>query len=188
MIAALLATIETEEEYHAIEQIYNLYHKRMLAIAMGVLRNQADAEDAVMMAVKYMCDKPQNFLDYRSPKTVDLIYKKTKCSALDIYRKNKHRSEHCTFLNEDTENILYDASINEALEIEINLENREMVSKALRDMKEEYRIPIILKYFHQMKTKEIAEFLDLSEGTVDVRIHRGKKMLKEICIDKGFYK
>ena len=78
--------------------------------------------------------------------------------------------------------------MNEALEIEINLENREMVSKALRDMKEEYRIPIILKYFHQMKTKEIAEFLDLSEGTVDVRIHRGKKMLKEICIDKGFYK
>ena len=188
MISAILTTIETEEEYHAIEQIYSLYYKRMIAVAMNVLHNQADAEDAVMTTIKYMCDYPQKFLEYRSSKTIDLIHTKIKWTAIDIYRRNQNRFDQCISLNEETENFLCDLSVNEALEIEVNLENREIMSKALSEMKPDYRIPIVLKYFHQMKTKEIAEFLNVSESVVDVRIHRGKLMLKEICISMGYRK
>ena len=117
-----------------------------------------------------------------------MIHTKIKWTAIDIYRRNQNRSDQCISLNEGTENILYDTSVNEALEIAVNLENREMMSKALSDMTSDYRIPLVLKYFHQMKTKEIAEFLNLSESAVDVRIHRGKLMLKEICISMGYQK
>lgn len=188
MISSLLATIETEEEYHAIDQIFRLYHKKMLAIALAVVHNQADAEDAVMTTVKYMCDHPQRFLDYESSKTIGLIYTKTKWTAIDIFRKNQKNSERLAALCENMESSACDTTKEDLLDVLINAENKELLHKALRSLSLDYQIPIVLKYFHQMKSHEIAEFMGLTEDAVDVRIHRGKSMLKERCISMGYIK
>ena len=183
MISALLATIETEEEYHAVDQIFRLYHKKMLAVALDVLHNQADAEDAVMMTVKYMCEHPQKFLDYQSPKTIGLICAKTEWAAIDIFRKNRKKAERITALCDNTENSVFNTTEDDFLDILINMDNKMLLYKALRTLSIDYQTPIVLKYFYQMKTHDIANFMELSESAVDVRIHRGKNMLKEFCID-----
>ena len=64
-------------------------------------------------------------------------------------------------------------------------EEAERLYQALNELDHTYQIPIILKYFYQMRSREIADFMGLTVEAVDVRIHRAKRILKKMCIDRG---
>ena len=185
MILGLLAAIESEEERNAIEQIYCLYYDKMVAVAFHVLNDSDDAEDAAMDAIKYMCDKPQLFLEYENPRVYGLICLKVKCSAIDIFRTKKKFISTQEGLDE-TMIILPHAKENEIAKILINKENEQILHKAINELDDDYRIPIILKYFHGMRSAEIAEFMQTNINTVNTRIHRAKQILKESCIRMGY--
>ncbi len=46
-------------------------------------------------------------------------------------------------------------------------------------MPEGYREPLLMKAVHGMRTRQISEILDLPEATVDTRISRARRMLRE---------
>ena len=186
MILNLLATIETEEEYNAIVQLYEKYNKRMYAIAMSILHHQQDAEDAVMDALKYMCDEPQMFLRYEDTRTLGLVCMKVKSSAIDIYRKNKKYAARIATLQDDVKLNLHDEVEYDLSNVLIHETNKNILYDAIHDLDDDYKIPILLKYFFLMKSNEIATFMGVTANVVDVRIHRAKKMLKNICVEKGY--
>lgn len=102
------------------------------------------------------------------------LYKITLNTARDFYRKEaretkKEQKLQQTLLEEDTLHVL-------AYE-----EDREL-HEAIIQLKEEYRMPLILFYFHQLQYEEIAEVLGLTLANVKVRIHRAKEQLKQILI------
>lgn len=49
---------------------------------------------------------------------------------------------------------------------------------ALNSLSEKYRIPLYLYYYEEYSVKEIAECLNLSEGTVKSQLSRGRERLK----------
>ncbi len=52
---------------------------------------------------------------------------------------------------------------------------------------EEHRIPIVLRYFQDLSTAEIAEILQINEGTVFSRLHNGRERLRvELEKQAGF--
>ncbi len=53
------------------------------------------------------------------------------------------------------------------------------VQKAIGELKEKFRLPILLKYSEGLSYEEIAEILDCSTGTVASRLNRGHKMLAQ---------
>ena len=53
------------------------------------------------------------------------------------------------------------------------------MASALLRVPLEFRIPLVLSQIEGWPLREIAELLELKEGTVKSRIHRGKKRLKE---------
>ena len=185
MILGLLAAIESEEERYAIEQIYCLYYDKMVAVAFHVLNDSDDAEDAAMDAIRYMCDKPQMFLEYENPKIYGLICLKVKCSAIDIFRTKKRIITMQTKLDV-TKLLLQHDEENDVANILINEENEQILHKAIKELDDDHQIPIILKYFHGMRSAEIAEFMKININTVDTRIHRAKQTLKESCIRMGY--
>ena len=185
MVLDFLATIETEDEYNAIDQIYRLYYGRMVMIALDILHNKSDAEDAVMDAIKYMCDQPSMFLDYETSQTYSLVCMKVKCSAIDIFRRKKREASRFISLNDEIESTTYDESDYDLSNILINAENQRILYQALNELDHTYQIPIILKYFYQMRSREIADFMGLTVEAVDMRIHRAKRILKKMCIDRG---
>jgi RNA polymerase sigma factor (sigma-70 family) len=65
------------------------------------------------------------------------------------------------------------------LESAIKKEHEELVSDAIRRIPEQYREPLVLYYRQQQSLKQVALSLDLSEGAVRQRLHRGRKMIKE---------
>jgi RNA polymerase sigma-70 factor (ECF subfamily) len=59
--------------------------------------------------------------------------------------------------------------------------------KALNRLGEKQRIPLVLRYFHNLSTAEIAEILNINEGTIHSRLHIGRERLRiELEKQSGF--
>ncbi|MBU5347566.1 sigma-70 family RNA polymerase sigma factor [Paenibacillus sp. FSL W7-1279] len=53
------------------------------------------------------------------------------------------------------------------------------LERALSRMKPKYRHVLILKYYQDMTISDIANILDVPEGTVKTRLHQGLKLLRQ---------
>ena len=60
----------------------------------------------------------------------------------------------------------------------IGQEDEAAIWKALEKLGEKQRIPIILRYYHDLSIAEIAELLNLKEGTVHSRLSIGRERLR----------
>jgi RNA polymerase sigma-70 factor (ECF subfamily) len=63
-------------------------------------------------------------------------------------------------------------------DVEGPAESAVRVRRAVYDLAEKYRMPIVLRYFENRSIAEIAEILDLAPGTVEVRLTRARHKLK----------
>ena len=59
------------------------------------------------------------------------------------------------------------------------------VQAAVEALPEHYRLPVLLADVEGFPYKEIAELLELPEGTVMSRLHRGRKILKDELYEVG---
>jgi len=60
------------------------------------------------------------------------------------------------------------------------------VWEALEKLGEKHRIPILLRYYHELSIAEIAEIMDIKEGTVNSRLSIGRERLRSEL--DGFFK
>ncbi|MHC4841506.1 MAG: RNA polymerase sigma factor [Planctomycetota bacterium] len=61
-------------------------------------------------------------------------------------------------------------------------EKEEAVMTALQKVPEDFRQPLLLELWEGWSIKEIGETLDLPEGTVKSRLHRGREKFREIWL------
>ena len=59
-------------------------------------------------------------------------------------------------------------------------EQAELVREALKKLPENYRAVVVLRHYEDLKFREIAEVLDIPEGTVKSRMAEGLQQLSEI--------
>lgn len=55
----------------------------------------------------------------------------------------------------------------------------------IEQLEEKYKTVILLKYYRDLQTKEIAELLNCPEGTVKTNLHRGIQQLKKYVLKGG---
>ncbi len=184
MILAFIQTIESKEDQDLAGRIFTEQISNMKRIAYSILHNDYDTEDAVMNAVKSICQNIQSFESYDSPETLMLISIYTKNAAIDIYRKNKRNSEYLQSIHD---NIV----IQDYAEIPENFvlsnENTKELINAIKSLDQMYRDPLLLKCKHGMKYDEIARILNIDAGTVAGRIFRARKQLLKILNERGEY-
>jgi len=56
---------------------------------------------------------------------------------------------------------------------------QQVVREALRTVPESYRLPLVLFYLQEASVREIGETLGLRAGTVRVRLHRAREMMRK---------
>ncbi|MEI8307443.1 MAG: sigma-70 family RNA polymerase sigma factor [Chloroflexales bacterium] len=59
-------------------------------------------------------------------------------------------------------------------------ERQRRVQRALQQLPENYRSVTVLRYWNDLSYLEIAETLNLTEATVKTRLHRARKMLRNV--------
>lgn len=67
--------------------------------------------------------------------------------------------------------------------LEIKDDSQRLISQ-LKNLKEEYRDVLVMKYLDEMSIGEIAESLEKTSNNVRVLLHRAKNALKEITSDE----
>lgn len=72
-----------------------------------------------------------------------------------------------------------DTRVNIARQTELTERDR-IVRQALMELPEEYQRVLALKHYEDMSVDTIAEVLDLPEGTVKVRLMRGRQRLRKL--------
>jgi RNA polymerase sigma-70 factor (ECF subfamily) len=104
------------------------------------------------------------------------LYHLARNVVIDWYRK---QNKQPLALDEQAE----EAAVEETTEkINLNWE-MEQVTAALRQLKDEYREVLVMRYLDELEIVEIAKALEKSRGAVRVLIHRALRALQEL-VDK----
>jgi RNA polymerase sigma-70 factor (ECF subfamily) len=185
MLLPILLAIESEEERSFVEELYNRYHQKMLTICMGILKNQADAEDAVTDTFVRIIDNLEKFTEVEKDKLPGLIAVCTKNVALNAYQKKSRQNEHetsTTVYNEEEEIATVDFADPDA-EVEQAVLDGEFIQKVaelIRHLPEEQQSVVVLRYFYHYRNSEIAELMNLSRTAVDSKLFRAKNSLRKM--------
>ena len=178
MLLMYTAMIDDLPQKIRFERIYETYHMRMLFVALKVVHNMQDAEDAVQNALlgiaKTIKTVPQD-------EKIEKAYVLTaaKYAALTIVQKRLPR-EYTQDISE------MDIAVSENLfEKVASSQNYELLLRAIRKLESPYREVLMLVYVQELSIKAAAETLCRKEETVRKQLQRGKKLLIERCKEEG---
>lgn len=166
-----------DEEF--LSELFNTYRQMMFKIALGILHNKSDAEDAVQNAFLYIinnlekisqipcCERGNYFASIIEHKSIDIYRKKTNHPTEDIeeqYELNSNESIEETVLSNVTIDEIKDA-MNELTKVDYEM--------------------LYLYLFKDMSPKEISKIMGISEKNIRVYIQRARKKFVKILHKRG---
>ncbi|MCH5272255.1 MAG: sigma-70 family RNA polymerase sigma factor [Lachnospiraceae bacterium] len=176
MISVYLSLLSGEEEKGKFERLFRTYYQSMLKEAQRIIGSYAEAEEVVQEVFFKVIEVLDKFPEKPCKKEHSLLIIMTRNKAIDIVRKKGKRSE--TSFGE--ERLLEDLSDPEVEYIQ--KEGVEKILSFLDELPENYRSVLLLHIADGWKVKDIAEFLGISVHMAEVRLSRGKKLLKNRII------
>lgn len=165
-------------DHAAFEQIVRDMQQPVYNLA---LRMSGDAEEAYDLAQETFL-KVWNSLPYfRYDCAVSSwIYRLTSNTCIDFLRKKK-KSDTVSlhFVTEDGEQTLPIPDPTPGPEERaMDAVNREQIARAINSLETEYRMALTMRVLDGMRYQEIAEALEISEGTVKSRIARARAKMR----------
>ncbi|MDW5299263.1 MAG: sigma-70 family RNA polymerase sigma factor [Sedimentibacter sp.] len=166
----------------AFEELIKDYKKTAYNIALRVLRNVEDAEDASQEALIKVYKSIQNFNMQSSFKS--WMYRIVVNTCIDFKRK---KSINVVSIDENIDlggNIEFqreiaDDSNNPDALVEQNYNNK-LIKDALNKLEDDFKMIIVLRDIQGFSYSEISEILSCNLGTVKSRLNRARKSLKEL--------
>ncbi|MBQ6303780.1 MAG: sigma-70 family RNA polymerase sigma factor [Clostridiales bacterium] len=157
-----------------LEKIYNEAYKAVYWTAMSLLKNEADAEDIVQETFVTLIESFDSIKD--KTKVMPWLKKTAANKCLDRIKLAKTDAVEDEFF-EDVEAVPEDFLPDSIIEsAEMRKIIMDIIEKSLSD---DIRRTLILFYFDEMSTKEIAETLGVPEGTVRRRLNFARNKIKK---------
>lgn len=165
-------------EVSAFEDLVNAYKQKAYYVALGFVGNHEDAldlsQDAFVKAFKAI-----KTFDLNSP-FFPWFYKIIKNHCLNYIKKNQRvRNDSIEELEEETY-AQFEDDKPDPRDQYADQEMREKLWHAIERLKSDFREIIIMKHFHNLSYKEIAEALNIPIGTVMSRLFNARQELKEL--------
>lgn len=160
--------------------IVTRYQNRLHAMVLGMVRNNEDARDITQNAFIKAYENLPTFRIESSFYT--WIYRIAMNLAIDHCRKGKRRKtsafDDTVAPRDDDGNLLDQAPSDNAQKALQRKELRTLIFKALDDLPEEHREVVLLREIEGLSYKEIADIMDIPEGTVMSRLFYARKRLQ----------
>ena len=165
--------LETPTEAKKLEEIYRLYHGVMLYVAVGILRNEHLAEDAVQEAVLRIAANLHKISQVNSKQTRVYVSVIARNVALTILN-DMHRQ----VFTDNIDAVAYlESSSQDSI---LNQMDYNEVLSVMGQLPEQFRDILDLYYIQGYKVNEISQRTGLNREVVKKRIQRGKKKLLEL--------
>ena len=143
----------------------------MLREALRILRNEADAEDAVGDAMERIVKNEAKFSALSRNEMVSLAVIYVRNTAINLYNANRRRPLPLEELPEDVD---FSGSPEEET---IAKDAEARLLALIEAMPPAYRDPLLLKVKYEMDIGEIAAVLGIRNGTVRTRLSRARSWL-----------
>lgn len=160
-------------------ELFNEYRQMMFKIAMEILHNTSDAEDAVQDSFLWIINNLDRVLliprNERSAYFASIVEHR----SIDIYRK--HKGHKIEFVEEK-----YVSSSNEHIaEKALSSVTVDEIKDALSQLPDRDYEMLYLYLFKEMSPKEISISMDISENNIRMNIFRAKKRFSKILRKRG---
>ena len=143
-----------------IESLLQQYGSSLFRICLFMLKNEADAEDAIQETlIKYMQKAPA-FTDAEHEKA--WLFRVASNTCLDMLRYQKRHPQE---------------ELDVARYLPTEPQNTEIL-EVLLELPEKYRLVLLLHYVEGYRISEIAEIIQKSPSAVKMRLQKGRKLLK----------
>jgi len=149
----------------------------LFRISYSILRNSADAEDAVQSAIikAYSNISRLRNNDYAKTGLIRILINECKMHIRKVKRE--------VVEDPDEYKLLISLDCNQSKSDTVEAETRLDVWSALGKLDPDFRTVLILKYVEGYKLEEIAKMTGVMKGTVGSRLSRAKKQLRTILAD-----
>jgi len=172
MLEMCLMLISEESDKEKFERLYYTYKDMMFKLAMSILHNHVLAEETVQDCMLKLAEIIAKVPDVQSKSTKAMIVIMVKNKA-----KNNIKLEHYNDIEPINDN---DDYISDRIVSEIVTDSGyKKILQAIMELDSIYRDVLVLKFIHGFSTIDIAELLKIPIRTVETRIYRSRKILKD---------
>ena len=142
--------------------------QNMYKIAIGILKNDADAADAMQETILSCYENLKNL---REPR-----YFQTWMTRILINQCNRILKERKKMVSiQEYPNLVAETAENS---------QREFI-KMLNQLEEQYRVVLLLYYVEEFSVKEIATIMEMNENTVKTRLARGRDRFRKLYLKEN---
>jgi len=170
------------------------YTRQLYSAAMRMTRNPSDAEDLVQETFLKAYRAYHTFEEGTNLKA--WLYRILTNTYINKYRKESRRPSEVDLGAVEDLYLYRNIGSDESVEAARTTEERVLdglvesdIKKAVEDLPENFRLPVLLADLEGFSYKEIAEILDIPIGTVMSRLHRGRKAMQkslwEYAVNRG---
>lgn len=181
MLTLYFTLIDEKVDRVNFERIYNKYHDDILKRSYNILRNDADAKDALQETWISVLKNIDKIRDKDEGTVRAYIMTIAKNQSISILRKRK--KEATLLSNIDSIELVDDSDLFALCEqegVSRVLECINMLSEAQRDV-------ILMYYLHHHSLKEIAKLFNVSEVVATSRWAHGRERLMKLLVRRGYY-
>ena len=172
------AYVETSKPAQKQEfaEIYERHHARVLRLCRYLLNSSDAAEDAAHEAFVRAQRKYATY-DPSQPMSSWLLGIASHY-CIDVLRRRGLESR--IFESDDSGDRQPDSGARNPLSEMLAFERGDAVRKALSELPDRFRIPLVLAYYNELSYDEIAAALSLKRATVATLIFRGKQKMRAL--------
>jgi RNA polymerase sigma-70 factor (ECF subfamily) len=163
-------------DFAAIENFVQTFQQDVYRLALSILDDSTEAEDATQDTLLAALRSLDSFRGASNLTT--WMYSIT----INICRTRLQRGKRRERLTDIVRSILQINKTHQASAEESAVQNEagQALWQAIQRMDEKHRIPIVLRYYHDLSVSEIANVLQIPAGTVHSRLNTARRQLHEV--------
>lgn len=187
MLIGIMMAALNDDDRDFVSSIFEEYGKQLYYIALDILKNEHDANDALQETMYKIIKYIDKFTDDNKTNARNKIMIGLRAAIRNTsyrqYRKRQKKNKYETdlFYESDEEDVTIDiedetANIDDAV---IKSEDCRKVKEALLNLSPELQDAVNLVYYCDFSCVEAAKFLGITDSALRNRLYQARKKLKE---------
>ena len=173
----VLVSLTIHGNKDAFCEIVTRYQKQIYSLAYRLTNNPDDAQDLAQEAfskiylVLSKYDPGRPFFPWMYKVAANVFYSKL--------RSGRNKPQEVSLDKVIDFSPLVPSRDTHPEEYSLVRETQELVQRAIAELPENYRVPIVLRYLEELSYKGISEVMGLPVTTIETRLYRGKILLQK---------
>ncbi len=160
------------------KKIFDDNYRRLLFHALRFVQNDEDAEDIVADVFADLWHRMDS-LDLEVGGIVAYLYRAVSSRALNVLRHRNVAAVRIETLEAINDRCIEFVDSHNMEDDVFSSDIREGLTRAMRELPDKCREVFILSYVNGLKSKEIADAMDISVRTVEAHIYKALRLLRE---------